>query len=186
MKVDLEGTPFEIFSELKKQSGNFLSHEYTKRQQAACANELREKVDGVHIVLQVDFSENASLGYQNEIQSVHWNHRQATLFTCYAWISPEVNESIVIIWDDLTHTKLSVYAYMTRILDIIVTKYPSVKSIDIFSDGAASQFKQKYLFSNLHTWETKFEISLQWNFFATSHGKGVVDGIGGAVKRSVW
>ncbi|CAF3391449.1 unnamed protein product [Rotaria socialis] len=25
-----------------------------------------------------------------------------------------------------------------------------------------------------------------WNFFATSHGKGVVDGIGGVVKRLVW
>ena len=25
-----------------------------------------------------------------------------------------------------------------------------------------------------------------WNFFATSHGKGVVGGIGGTVKRGVW
>ncbi len=27
---------------------------------------------------------------------------------------------------------------------------------------------------------------LKWNFFATSHGKGAVDGLGGTVKRSVW
>jgi len=27
---------------------------------------------------------------------------------------------------------------------------------------------------------------LQWNFFATSHGKGCVDGVGGTVKRLVW
>ncbi len=27
---------------------------------------------------------------------------------------------------------------------------------------------------------------MKWNFFATSHGKGAVDGIGGTVKRSVW
>ncbi|KAJ2950915.1 hypothetical protein O0L34_g5284 [Tuta absoluta] len=27
---------------------------------------------------------------------------------------------------------------------------------------------------------------LEWNFFAASHGKGAVDGIGGSVKRSVW
>ena len=26
----------------------------------------------------------------------------------------------------------------------------------------------------------------EWNFFATSHGKGAVDGIGGSVKRMVW
>ena len=30
------------------------------------------------------------------------------------------------------------------------------------------------------------DIKLSWNFFATSHGKGVVDGIGGTVKRTVW
>jgi hypothetical protein len=29
-------------------------------------------------------------------------------------------------------------------------------------------------------------IHIQWNYFATSHGKGVVDGIGGTVKRLVW
>ena len=30
----------------------------------------------------------------------------------------------------------------------------------------------------------RFEI--RWNFFATSHGKGVGDGIGGTLKRAVW
>ena len=30
------------------------------------------------------------------------------------------------------------------------------------------------------------KIKLHWHFFATSHGKGVVDGIGGVVKRLVW
>jgi len=25
-----------------------------------------------------------------------------------------------------------------------------------------------------------------WNFFATSHGKGAVDGAGGTIKRLVW
>ena len=27
---------------------------------------------------------------------------------------------------------------------------------------------------------------MEWNFSATSHGKGVVDGLSGTVKRSVW
>jgi len=42
------------------------------------------------------------------------------------------------------------------------------------------------LFSNLHTWEEDHEFKIRWNFFATSHGKGPVDGLGGSVKRSVW
>ena len=30
------------------------------------------------------------------------------------------------------------------------------------------------------------QTQIQWNFFATSHGKGPVDGIGGSVKHHVW
>ncbi|CAF1145565.1 unnamed protein product [Adineta steineri] len=32
----------------------------------------------------------------------------------------------------------------------------------------------------------EYNLKLSWNFFATSHGKGVVDAIGGMVKRMVW
>lgn len=32
----------------------------------------------------------------------------------------------------------------------------------------------------------KHNMKIHWNFFATSHGKGPVDGIGGAVKQYVW
>ena len=62
-------------------------------------------------------------------------------------------------------------------------KYASIETID---DGATLQFKQSYLFSNLHSWEMENDIELSWNFFATSHGKGDVDGIGGTIKRTVW
>lgn len=33
---------------------------------------------------------------------------------------------------------------------------------------------------------SEHNVQLSWNFVATSHGKGVVDGIGGVVKRLVW
>ncbi|CAF3880707.1 unnamed protein product, partial [Didymodactylos carnosus] len=63
---------------------------------------------------------------------------------------------------------------------------PNVKEVDCFSDGAASQFKQRFLFRNLLRIANERIIELSWHFFATSHGKGVVDGIGGTVKRLVW
>ena len=40
--------------------------------------------------------------------------------------------------------------------------------------------------SNLPLWESVLKIKLKWHFFATSHGKGVMDGLGGSIKRSVW
>ena len=118
---------------------------------------------------------------QNE--SAHWNHSQVTLFTAHARITnePNKNESMVLISDNLNHTKHSLYVFIDHILTDLKGRH---KDINVFSDGA-SQFKQMYLFSNLYTWE-QHHVHMVWNFLATSHGKGMVDGLGGTVIRSVW
>ena len=107
--------------------------------------------DGKNILFQVDFSENASLLMQNEIQSIHWNHSQATLCTAHAWINQDCKGSIVIISDDLNHTKHAIYTFMLFLYNHLTTKCPITETINTFGDGAAFQFKQRYLFSNLHT-----------------------------------
>ena len=62
----------------------------------------------------------------------------------------------------------------------------SVKNVSIWSDGPASQFKNRFIAAAMISLQTKHCLNIHWNFFATSHGKGPVDGIGGAVKRYVW
>ena len=106
--------------------------------------------------------------------------RRPTLFTAHAWIRHDGSDtcSMVVVSDDLNHTKHSVYVFMQRILTHLKASYPGIETIDIFSDGLTSQFKQRFLFSNLHGWEMEHDLKICWNFFATSHGKGVVDGIG--------
>ena len=61
----------------------------------------------------------------------------------------------------------------------------SFHTVHFFSDGAASQFKQKYNFVNL-TYLQEQGVTVHWHFFATSHGKWAVDGVGGEVKRMAW
>ena len=54
-----------------------------------------------------------------------------------------------------------------------------------FSDGASSHYKNCKNFANLCHYESDFNgIKAEWHFFATSHGKGPCDGVGGTVKRS--
>ena len=102
----------------------------------------------------------------------------------HSWVDSDTKESFAIVPDHLNHTKEAVYTFMTYLFNDLATKNPQLKTINIFSDGASSQFKQWYLFSNLHEWETDFGVQLVWNIFATSHC--TVDGIGGTLKRSVW
>ncbi|CAF1536035.1 unnamed protein product, partial [Rotaria sp. Silwood1] len=86
----------------------------------------------------------------------------------------------------VTHDKFVVDSALKIILNHIETVLPNVEEINCFSDGAASQFKQRFHFRNLTRIADERKINLSWHFFATSHGKGVVDGIGGIVKRLVW
>ena len=145
---------------------------------------LISKCDGENVGLQVDFSENATIASQNETQSAHWCHDQATLFTVYAWIKEDENEMFVLVSDELTHTKYSVYIFMEYIMKYLREKFPSIRVLTVFSDGAGSQFKQRFFFWNLHYWEQDHHLKLTWNFFTTSHGKGVVDGLGGNSQES--
>jgi hypothetical protein len=54
----------------------------------------------------------------------------------------------------------------------------------VFTDGAGSQFKNRYVYHHLSHFRKIFGFAiLGWNFFATAHGKGPVDGVGGTLKR---
>ena len=159
---------------------------YVKRQQKHFFDTQKSKVDGKRCVLHVDFSENATLKGQDEPQSAHWTHSEAGLFTAYIWVSKQSEESHIVVTDDVHHTKDQVWTFMSSLLEDITTRHLNIEVIDVFSDGTSTQFKQKYLFSNLAKWESTFGIKVNWHFFATSHGKGIIDGIGGTVKRSVW
>lgn len=73
------------------------------------------------------------------------------------------------------------FLHIWTFFSLILRKYNQVKQINIFSDGGSSQFKQCFLFSNLHTWEIEFNEKLNGIFLPHPY-----DGIGVTVKRSIW
>lgn len=138
-------------------------------------------------MIQIDFAENYAMISQDEIQSAHWTHSQITLFTCGVWLADGVFKAFVVVSDDLSHDKYCVWAFLDVIIEEMKQIAPSVSHLFIFSDNAAGQFKNRYVLSNICLMEHDYNgMSAEWNFFASSHGKGVVDGIGGNVKRCVW
>ena len=61
-----------------------------------------------------------------------------------------------------------------------------IEHVFYWTDGDGSQFKNKFNFANLWHHKADFGCTADWSFFATSHGKGPIDGIGGEVKQRVW
>ena len=77
--------------------------------------------------------------------------------------------------------------FMDKVLSTFVKeKNPNVEEVHIFSDGPSSQFKDKYMVQLLYTFHKNLGARILWHYFANPHGKGVVDGVGGTVKRTVW
>ena len=89
--------------------------------------------------------------------------------------------SIVIVSDYLSHDRFAVNVFLKAIVDWLDDNIHKFKEYSFFSDGAASQFKQRFHLCSL----SLLDRDVTWQFFATSHGKGAVDGIGGTVNYLV-
>ncbi|CAF1424572.1 unnamed protein product [Adineta steineri] len=188
VKTDYEGTVQNCVNILKTKINPFLFHVFIKRQQSNYFEMSKKNVTDEKCVLQVDYSENFSIIEQNEIHSAHWSRKQLSIFTAYVW-SQSKTYPLVIVSDDSSHDKFTVGKCLEHLFTRLKILLPSMKELIIFSDGSASQFKQRFLFKNLTYLANQFSLKLSWNFFASHHGKGnlgVVDGIGGSSKRTVY
>ena len=92
---------------------------FVKREQSVSFESLKKPCNGHSIVLQVNFSENATILAQKEVQAAHWHHAQATVFTAHAWIDSTTNFSMVVTSDDLNHTKQH---FRLRAMHLVITQ----------------------------------------------------------------
>jgi hypothetical protein len=125
---------------------------------------------------------------QDATQGMFFNApSQATLHPFLAYINIDgkiVPHSMCVFSDCLNHDAISVNAFLKPVLMYVKSISPAVDTIKYFTDGAAGQYKNCKNFANLLHHEEDFNIKYaEWNFFATSHGKGPCDGIGGTIKR---
>lgn len=173
-----------LVMEIAKQLPKFLAHCYVKEIQSAIFKRFIN--DSSTPTLQVDFSENFSFSNQCEIQSAHWNKTQCTLFTAVLWTcldGAKITQSYVVVSDYLEHDKYAVDVFMKLLISDIITLHPNLEVLNVFTDGAGSHFKQRFTLANMSTYTNP---RLTWNFFASYHGKGAVDGVGSSVKRMVF
>ena len=189
-KVCKEGTVEDALEVLQEKLPQFLRHVYIKRQQTKYFEMKLEHLQADEAVIQVDFSENYACLHQDEPQTAHWSQEQVTIFPVAIWTTSDDESqksfsSHALVTDDKSHDKKVVAIFMDRVIKRLISeKGTKIKHVHIFSDGPSSQFKNKYMVNFYQ--KLRLNVELTWHFFATSHGKGVVDGIGGTVKRVVW
>ncbi|CAH0391660.1 unnamed protein product [Bemisia tabaci] len=166
---------------------NLLTHSFIAFQQAAFFKEKKETLENGEYAVVLDFAENYSFILQDEIQGFHWNNDQATIHPFVAYYRHEEtlqHISYIIISDCLRHDAVSVHLFLVKLISFLKAQFPNnVKKIYYFSDGAASQYKNRKNYSSLCSHSEEFNVEAEWHHFATSHGKNACDGVGGTVKR---
>ena len=160
-----------------------------KVQQDKRFNNLHRLREEYTVLLQFDFSENPNIQEQDEVQTAHWYHLTCSLFTACAWINGNI-VSFAVVSDYKHHDNYLTFIALIKIIKKLFKQFKIITDIHLFSDGAAQHFKQRFLL-NAVTLIPQFmglpyeQIDVSYDMFATSHGKGAVDGVGGSIKRMV-
>ena len=162
------------------------AHDFISKRQAMYLNHRKERLGDGEFVVIGDFSENYSFVVQDAAQSFHWNNSTATIhpFVYYYKQGDEIKHgNFVLISEYNTHDTVAVHLFQKLLIQHLIESFTDVEHLCYFSDGCAGQYKNKKNFLNLCLHEHDFGMSAEWHFFATSHGKGPSDGIGGTIKR---
>ncbi|CAF1309948.1 unnamed protein product [Adineta ricciae] len=187
-KQEFSGTVLQCVKVLQSKTPQYLSHVFVKRKQSTYFEYIKDNAGDSTVVCQVDYAENFTLQHQDQIQSAHWSKKQVSIFTAYAWMGGSGGEgfSFGFVSNSTDHNKYSVITCLEILIDEITSIMPDVQEIIFFSDGASSQFKNRYILQHLTNIMDKTDLNISWNYFSSSHGKGIVDSIGGTLKRLVW
>ena len=133
----------------------------------------------------MDFATLYSCKYQNEVQSALCSRANVTLLTATITQNGQT-KSFLICSDVKDKDKNTVFACILYIYDCIIKpSHNDVEDDIIYTDGPSNEFKNKYMVHLLKILSQKFNKKYSWKYFATSHGKGAIDGIGGNAKSLV-
>ena len=110
----------------------------------------------------MDFAENFSTLWQDEVQSAHWHKKQVTIFTPVFWYQNSCS-SAVIVSDDLSHSK----EYILVLVYCLLSKHieSSVKILQVWTDGPSNQFKNRFIASAIPWLEEQYGLKIILELF---------------------
>ena len=146
---------------------------------------IRDNLKPRYLLSVLDFGQNYMNVFQDEPQSIHWDHTQTTIHPIVNFfIKPGESlvtvEEHIMISNDKNHDKYAVKTFEEASLNYLKEKGFTPTHIIQFNDNCASQYKGKGTFQFVSC----SEIPLLKMYFGAWHGKGPADGAVGRVKST--
>lgn len=179
-----EETVEDMLTKFDKDFKYFKLHRYIASTQKKKLDDSIKNLAEDEILIICDFAERFITKASREIQRAFFGKQMISLFTSRMHVGQQ-GSSYVFASDEQSQSKYTVFAYIDKLIEEAKKTTQNIRKIKIFSDGCAMQFKNRFILSNMLNAQGDFGASMEWNFFASSHGKSACDGIGGAIKRNV-
>lgn len=204
----MEKSADAFITEISKQLVPLIPHDFIAKKQSEFLNIRKQQLQRGEYIVISDFAENYSFVVQvliftwlpfsfakllfyffkDAVQRWHWANEQCTIHPFAIYYKDENHvlhhQSLVIIAESLRHNYDAVFQFQQELIKFLEERFGTIIKIFFFSDGAGSQYKNKKNFFQLCQYKASHAFDVEWHFFATSHGKGPCDGIGGAFKRN--
>ena len=180
-----------LLTELQGELQDLAKHLKMARWQRQQYQHLLNNLPQSSAIVTLDFAENYTCKFQNEVQSSHWSYKQVSIHTCVLQYNCEddgcskvITEYVVYVSDNLNHDAAFAKTVMERLLVHLKTK--GIKRVFLFSDGCSAQYKSRLPFMHLTELAHDFaELDIERHFFGSHHGKSLCDSCGGTVKNCV-
>ena len=139
------------------------------------------------ITVQMDYSENWSSKFQDEISSVYYDKSQISLHPMVVHSKTAegklVAQSYVGVSSEGNHTAPTTYAFVTALIKEVKGHFPSLTTIHFITDSPSSQYRNRTIIALIAKFPAIFGLKASWSWLEAGHGKGPCDGVGGSVKK---
>ena len=135
-------------------------------------------------ILQIDDAMAYQCQQQSKVQSALWTRGSINLFTC-AMYHKDQTKTFLICTDYKGKDKFSNGTFLEHLYENELLNDGEGLNEVIWSDGPTAEFKNKFTKQLIQNLSLKCNKPFTWKFSATSHGKGVVDTVGGKVKSTI-
>lgn len=192
-KTKVCSTPQDALNEFESSIETFLKHEGRKFHQYSEIGTMKKNLKENEAAIHMDFSENYSLKYAEEIQAFHFggSRKQISLHTVVVYVKKQnckQTSSICFcsISESLNHEVAGIWAHLKPVLQFLKDNF-KIDILHFISDSPSGQYRNKTMFYFLACQLPKMYptlTSFTWNYWEAGHGKGAPDGVGAVCKRT--
>ncbi|XP_052806603.1 uncharacterized protein LOC128235851 [Mya arenaria] len=159
---------------------------WQQKQMGVCV----EKLTKGSVAMVMDFSENYACVFQSEVQSGFFDRNQVTVhpMMCYYKESLDdkdvtVKHAIIGISEETKHDADLAIVFENQAIKLLESRGVKIGELHEWTDGCAAQYKGKKAFADI---SLRKQPKMTRNYFETSHGKNVCDGLGATVKNACY